>query len=243
MKTRMLTVVCVLALLVASVAAMAAGSDWMGASTQGAYWTNSVSTSGTSSSSANWWNNSASVVNGNVMGGWVPVSTSSDETPLKVDAYIEMYCARTQQTQATFHWGLPPFAAQTAHVTGTLVENHPCWIGVSKAGWTTNNSNVLKFDSATSYAGAHPTNDGNLAYTTGDSTADIPITWALQVSGTTKPMVWNTGLNQVNGGWYSDGRMPVGTVPYEIQITATPAAYQADGHYTLDPDVVVVPDM
>jgi hypothetical protein len=224
-------------MLVASAAAFAAPGDWMGTSAQGTYWTNSVVTSGNAVSSANWWNTTAS--------NWVPTSTSSDETPLAVDAYVEMYCSRTQQTQATFHWGLPPFAAQTAHVTGTLVENHPCWIGVSKANWTPTNSNVLKFDLGTSYAGAHNVgNDGNNMYPTGDSTADIPITWKLQVAGgTINNMVWNTGLNQSYGGWYSDGRMPVGTVPYEIQITATPAQYQADGHYTLDPDVVVLPDL
>jgi hypothetical protein len=232
----MRTLIClsVLVLLVSSVAGFA-DAGWMGNSSQGTYWTNSAWTSGSSTSSGNWFNAASS--------SWVPASGNSDETPLSVDAYVELYCQRTQQTQATFHFGIAPFTAQTAHVTGTLVENHPCWIGVSKANWTQDNSHSLTFDAAGSYAGAHPNNDGNLAYPTNDATTAIPITWNLQVAGTLKPMVWNTGLNQVNGGWYSDGRMPVGTVPYEIQITATPAQYQADGHYTLDPDVVVLPDM
>lgn len=249
MKTRKLIVVCVLALLVASVAAMAAGGDWMGTSAQGTFWTNSVATSGSNLSTANWWNTTA--------GNWVGGGNSSDAPQvIVVDAYVEMYCQRQQQTQATFHWGQPPFTAQTANVTGTLVENHPCWIGVAKTGanaWVDGDgvvggqASVLKFDLSNSYAEQHGGtalgNDGNNAYATNDTTKDIPITWALNVAGTTRAMKWNTGLQQQYPGWYSDGRLPVGNIPYQIQITATPDPYQADGHYSLDPDVVVLPDM
>jgi len=232
----MRTLLVALAILAVAGAGFASDASWMGQSPHGAYWTNSVATSGYAASQANWFSATGST--------WVPLSGSnSDETPLSVDAYIELYCARTQQTQATFHWGVAPFAAQTASVTGTIVENHPCWIGVSKkSNWTLAEASNLAFDEAGSYAPART--NGTPGVPTGDSTANIPITWKLKVgSAAPSAMLWDTGLNQGNPGWYSDGRMPVGTNSYEIQITATPTAYQADGHYTLDPDVVVLPDM
>ena len=56
-------------------------------------------------------------------------------------------------------------------------------------------------------------------------------------------MQWKGGVGAANWGWYTPGRMPVGNHNYNFKITATPALYQADGIYTLDPQVVVVPDL
>jgi hypothetical protein len=56
-------------------------------------------------------------------------------------------------------------------------------------------------------------------------------------------MDWTGGVGSANWGWYSDGRLPVGVTSYIFKVTATPDPYQGDGKYTLDPDIVVVPDL
>jgi hypothetical protein len=222
-----------LVLLVASVPSFAAGGPW------GDYWRNYVTTGGNTATSANWFDTTTSQ--------WIPTGSSSDNDAITVDAYIELYCSKTQETTAAFHWGQPPFHAQTAALKGTLVENHPCWIGISCPGWTTLNvaekAHNLVFDPATSYAGAHPNSDGTMISPTGDTIANIPISWKLAFGGNEYALDENTGLNQSFPGLYSAGRMPVGVTPYEIRITATPAEFQGDGHYSMDPNVFILPDM
>jgi hypothetical protein len=217
-----------LVLLVAAVPGFAAPQ-------QPEYWSNWVTTSG-GGSWTGWWDAAAS--------NWVPAGgIVTGVQNLSVDAYVEMYAKTTLESQATFHWGLPPFAAQTAHVLGTCVQNHPCWIGVSKANWSQTEGNHLGYVDG-SGTGQKPQSEG-FGPALNDTNANIPIAWGMKVGtdATIYPMAWTGGLNQANWGFYSPGRFPVGSTSYEIQITATPDAYQADGRYTLDPEVVVVPDM
>jgi len=218
-----------------------AGSPLAGAGPNGeagttrAYWTNWVATSGQGNWQG-WWDNDDS--------RWVPVGVGGD-TGLVVEAYVELYASQTQQTTAVFHWGQPPFAAMNAVLAGNMVSNHPCWVGIRKDGWVQGNQDkASKLHQVAAFGGTGPKpNDGPYA-PLGDDTADIPLTWLMNVNGGAyAAMQWTGGTNQSNWGWYSAGRVPVGANSYNFLIQATPAAYQADGKYEIDPDVIVVPDL
>jgi len=179
---------------------------------------------------------------------WVPVDGGGDDG-LVVTAYVELYAGQTQKTEALFHWGKPPFAAMSAVLPGSIVSNHPCWVGIRKPDWEQTHqadASALTWDSSfpgwSSGIVTSPVVSG--VSVLGDTIAAIPITFAMDVAGGGYyPMQWTGGAGSANWGWYSDGRLPVGTTAYNFKITATPNAYQADGKYTLDPQIIVVPDL
>ncbi len=192
-----------------------------------------------SSSWAGWWDADD--------GDWVP--TVGGDDGLEVTAYVELYASQEQENEAIFHWGLPPFGAQSVALNGTIVSNHPCWVGIRKDGWveadeTTKGSNLVFQKDFWDRTGPVTSPVVSGASDLSDTTADIPITFDMDVAGGGYyPMNWSGGVAAANWGWYSDGRLPAGTVNYSFKITATPDAYQADGKYELDPQVVVVPDL
>ncbi len=245
---RLCVAIAVLGLLAFAGAAYAAGSQedgWAGASSAGFddeligdYQTN-WATGDESQSWTGWWDGDDAA--------WVPTSGTGD-TGLEVTAYVELYASQTQETKAVFHWGQPPFGALNASLDGSLTSNHPCWVGIRKDGWVqadelTKASNLVFQKDFWNRSGpvATPAFPGT---STGDTTADIPLEWNMRVgSGAYDPMDWSGGVGSANWGWYSGGRLPVGSTSYRFKITATPDPYQADGKYTLDPEVIVVPDL
>jgi len=202
----------------------------------GDYKTNWVWT-GAEESWEGWWDNDD--------GEWVPAGEGGD-VGLTVEAYIELYASQTQQTKAVFHWGQPPFAAQSAILEGTVIQNHPCWVGIRKDGWAeSDNTKAASLGFVEDgFGGKAAKSDAGEYAPLGDTIADIPLTWEMAIAGGSyHAMTWTGGTNAENWGWYSDGRVPVGTVDYFFKITATPDQYQADGKYELDPDVIIVPDL
>jgi hypothetical protein len=248
-----LLIVVALALVLSASAALAAvnqADGWAGSPSagylgelSGDYQTN-WSTAGTGTSSwTGWWDADDN--------GWVPAAGGGGDDGLKVTAYVELYASQTQVNEAIFHWGTPPFVALNVDLNGTIVSNHPCWVGIRKAGWQ--EADVAKA-SKLSLSGpggrdfwgrttgvSSPNFPG---VSTGDSASDIPIAFSMSVGPSPfYAMDWSGGVGSANWGWYSPGRLPVGTTNYQFRITATPSPYQSDGKYTLDPQVIVVPEL
>jgi hypothetical protein len=206
----------------------------------GDYQTNWTSVGG-STAWHGWWDNDD--------GRWVPVAGAGGDDGLVVKAYVELYASQTQQTLALFHWGAVPFAAQSADLAGTIQQNHPCWVGIRKIGWVqgdklTKGSNLIFQKDAMGGTTPKPDGAGFGGIALGDNTNAIPITFKINVgTGGFYDMNWEGGVGSANWGWYSPGRMPVGTNTYNFRVTATPAPYQPDGIYELDPQIIVVPDL
>jgi len=206
----------------------------------GNYQTNWTSVGG-SSAWHGWWDNDD--------GRWVPVTGAGGDDGLMVTAYVELYASQTQVTDAVFHWGALPFPPQSAVLPGTIVQNHPCWVGIRKEGWVeadklTKGSNLYFKKDAMGGLAAKPDSDGFGGIPLGDNTDAIPIAFEIKVdAGGYYAMDWSGGVGSANWGWYSPGRMPVGTHNYNFKITATPDLYQPDGVYELEPQVIVVPDL
>jgi len=206
----------------------------------GDYQTNWTSVGG-SSAWHGWWDNDD--------GRWVPVAGAGGDDGLKVAAYVELYASQTQVTEAVFHWGALPFPPQSAVLPGTIVQNHPCWLGIRKDGWeqadqATDGSNLYFKRDAMGGTAAKDDGEGFGDIPLGDNTNPIPIAFEINVdAGSYYPMNWSGGVGSANWGWYSPGRMPKGTHDYNFKITATPDQYQPDGVYELDPQVIVVPDL
>ena len=187
-----------------------------------------------------WWDNDD--------GRWVPTTGAGGDDGLMVTAYVELYASQTQMTEAVFHWGALPFPPQSAVLAGTIVQNHPCWVGIRKDGWveadkTTKGSNLYFQEDAMGGTTAKP-DPGFDGGTLGDNTDPIPVTFEVNVDGGSYfAMDWTGGVGSANWGWYTPGRMAVGTHNYNFKITATPDQYQPDGVYELDPQIIVVPDL
>ena len=226
MKT-ILSGIIVLSMLVFASAAFAATGVNDGLFGNNGYQANTVTVTGDNNIGAMWWDLDD--------GKWIPAAGTGD-TGLIVTGQVELYASQEQQTTANFHWGTPPFPALTANLNGHVYMNHPCWVGIRKAGW-------VQSDQLTKAAAMPKTDDPMVAHPGLDQDAAIPLTWAITVGVGSAPMQWTGGVGQANWGWYSPTRLPVGHTDYSFNITATPSAYQADGTYTLDPDVVIVPDL
>lgn len=237
-------IVAVALLMLVGTAAMAgenAEDGWAGSpgsgGIYGAYWTNWTQTGG-SNSWTGWWDNDDS--------RWVPATGVGGDDGLVVEAYVELYASQAQQTKAVFHWGAPPFAAQTAVLKGHIVQNHPCWVGIRKDGWLQGDetqASQLAFEKDGFGGTAAKPDDQGFGEALGDDVSPISLEWKIKVGNTLAEMDWSGGVGAANWGWYSPGRIPVGAVDYEFQVTATPNPYQADGKYTLDPAVILVPDL
>jgi hypothetical protein len=249
---RIALLVLVVLALSAGMAMAAANQDdgWAGYPTAG-YDNELTGPSSATDYQTNWWLASGSTTSESWWDGdnskWIPAGGGDDG--LVVKAYVELYAKQSQQTNAVFHWGKPPFPAMSAVLNGSIVQNHPCWVGIRKAGWVagdmTGKAAHLGWEkSFAAWPTGVVTSPAFPGTATGDTIADIPLTWAMNVDGGEySAMQWTGGVGDANYGWYSIGRLPVGTHDYNFKITATPNLYQADGKYTLDPQIVVVPDL
>jgi len=202
------------------------------------YQTNWWDVSG-SSSWHGWWD----------VSGWVPAGGVGGDDGLTVTAYVELYASTSQQTNAVFHWGQPPFSPMATVLAGSVVENHPCWVGIRKANWVeADQAKASHLSFASTFSNWNPsglvTTPVFPGTVTGDTVADIPLTFEMNVDGGAyAAMQWTGGVGSANWGWYSIGRVPVGSHNYSFKITALPNAYQGDGKYVLDPQVIVAPDL
>jgi len=233
---KLMVVLMVVGLLSAAAVAFAAPiADGYGGVTNMSSW---VSTGG-SSSWYGWWDYDD--------GGWVLGTTYSDDA-LVVRAFVQLFVSQTQQTQADFHWGVPPYGPLTAVLPGKITQNHPCWVGILKSSWGVGDQTKAS-ELPLTEALYGPTAMTSPAFpgmaSTGEDATAIPLDWkmTLFVPGATAHSAMNYIQGSAGWGWWSPGRLPVGATDYQFEITATPKAWQADGIYTLDPDVVVVPDL
>jgi hypothetical protein len=173
---------------------------------------------------------------------WMVVSATEWPIPnLEITADIELRVEESGQSELYFHIGDTAAGVPSGFLRWGLSQNHPCWIGITKSTWDANDglpggdATVLKF-----------VNDGSFGRTgllAGDiSDGKIPFT--VSFIQDTNPAVASAYTSGVGGwGYWSPERVPACDHSGYWKIDIQPEYHEADGHYALDPVMVVAPGL
>lgn len=179
--------------------------------------------------------------------GWSSDPSGGSEFPgFTVTADIEMWASFALTNQAIyFHIGQNPGAnpSMTASIGGSMVSNHGQWLTITTPGNKPTKAKLDNLEWVNNPQGQ--TRDAGNQPSAGIP-ANIPVTWAV-VSGTSGPqaLAYSGGGNDDKlwgYAWLADGGT-AGAHSFAISCTITPAQYQPDGHYQMDPIIVASPEL
>lgn len=174
------------------------------------------------------------------------IGTIADQASLKVICDIEMWASMSvSASEVYFHLGNENAHSMVAYISGSLASNNGQWIGLTKDAWGPNDQ--AKADALTFVEdGFGRTKDWFVAYQPTNVPPDIPLAYAMTEDGGTTwvPGGWSGGNNSQDWGyWWLLNNGEEGAKSFVWRLTISPKAYQEDGRYYLDPDIVAIPDM
>ena len=161
--------------------------------------------------------------------GWQTVSETGD---MNVDAWcdIEMYLTETIANQKVYFHIADNTTQMTAYISGSFSSCNGMWMGIA----------VPAGSDMTLFTGSKDVLDRDI------SDKSFPCEWGLTDQGDwgtyrTADSVGYGDNNSVEAMWWLINSGASGYQDYQWKLTILPAAYQADGHYHLDPAVTIMP--
>ena len=181
---------------------------------------------------------------------WCTEAETGDEK-LDIECDIELYVATTTtNNKIYFHLGNPFSAgpgAKTAHVDGTFVGNHGCWIGISFAETDKVEADFEKVgDNYTGRILGGMVGTVDLAGNDISTEAfDLVITMRTDGGSFDPPDHYGDGAHSTitdSLWWLVNNKLP-GSYNLTWKIVLEPPVHQVDGNYNLDPEVVIAPTL
>jgi len=156
-------------------------------------------------------------------------------TDINVTCDVELYCYESlNASNVYFHYKGDVYAAQSAVIDGLLKSNNGQWVGIDLGS---PNKSVFQLVGTTDGWGRDVTKAPGYA--------PINVLWELsedagQTWRVADRVSWGTS-NTVYAMWWLLAQGLPCDHPFKFRITVTPMYHQVDGHYVMDPAVVVDP--